>query len=83
MSEKTPTQEEINEENRKIRKLRLLSDLTMAILMQADISLEEASNLVASVKNFSAELFPGKEHVFDLVLSPRFRRVINERFRLH
>ncbi len=77
------TKKEISEENQRIRKLRILSDLTISIIMQSNLTLEEASKLVANVRFVALKLFPGKEDVFDLVLAPRFRRVINERFHLH
>jgi hypothetical protein len=33
---------------------------------------------VAGVRRRSLALFPDKAHVFDLVLAPRFRRIIDE-----
>ncbi|MBW2147109.1 MAG: hypothetical protein JRG73_15240 [Deltaproteobacteria bacterium] len=77
-----PTKEEIREENQRIRRLRILTNLTISIIMQSNLTLEEASKLVADVRSAVMKLFPGKEDVFDLVLAPRFRRVINERFHL-
>lgn len=68
------------EEEKKIKRLRFIVDLTQAVLMQADLTLREAFDLVAGAKNAAAILFPGREHVFDLVYAPRLRRIINERF---
>ncbi|RME64047.1 MAG: hypothetical protein D6778_08650 [Nitrospirae bacterium] len=70
----------IKEEEKKIRMLRRLVDLTMAILMQSSLSPEEALNLVEGTKRAALTLFPDKEFVYDLVYTPRFRRIIAERF---
>lgn len=48
--------------------------------MQSDLTLKEAFDLLAGAKKAASMLFPGKEHVFDLVYAPRLRRIINERF---
>ena len=53
-------------------------DLACAVLRQEPMSREEAEALVAGVRRRALELFPGKAHVFDLVLAPRFRRIIDE-----
>lgn len=73
-------QKAIEEEERKIRRLRRLVDLTMAILMQAPLSPEEAINLIEGTKRAALSMFPDKEFVYDLVYTPRFRRIIAERF---
>lgn len=70
----------IIEEEKRIRKLRFIVNLTQAVLMQADLTLREAFDLVADAKNAASILFPGKEDVFDLVYAPRLRRIIHERF---
>ncbi len=77
-----PGKEEIREEDRKIRYLQRLSDLTFALIRDTDMSLDEASRHVASLKEFAIKLFPGKGHVFDLVYGPRFRRLMNWKYRL-
>jgi len=78
-----PTKDEISEENRRIRRLRTLTDLTISIIMQGDLTHEQASEMVAGVRAVAVRMFPEKGDVFDLVLAPRFRRVISERFLLH
>lgn len=70
----------IIDEKRNIRRLRFIVDLTQAVLMQSDLTLKEAFDLLAGAKNAASMLFPGKEHVFDLVYAPRLRRIISERF---
>jgi hypothetical protein len=76
-----PSKEEIREENRKIRRMRLLVDLTCSLLAQADLSSVEMTNLVNATKQKVLELFPGKETTFDLIYKPRFTRIIRERLR--
>jgi len=73
------TQKEIQEENRKLRQVRLLVDLTCSMLIQADITLPEMLNLVSSTKKKILELFPDKESTFNLIYKPRFNRIIRER----
>ncbi len=78
-----PTKEEIAEEQKKINRLRLLADLTMSVIMQSDIPLSEAQDMVEGLKNSALSLFPGKEEAFELIYRPRFNRLIMEKFRLH
>jgi hypothetical protein len=74
------TAEEIAEENRKIRFLRMLVDLSMHFILQGDLPLEEALNVVEGVKDHACRLFPGKEETFELIYRPRFRRVLAEKY---
>ncbi len=83
MSEKRPTREEIAEENRKIRRLRFMVDFSISLIRQGNLSREEAFRIFIGVKNLALELFPGKEEVFEIVYSPRFRRAIAERYGVH
>ncbi len=73
-----PTKEEIQEENRKIRRLRLLIDFTISLLYQSNLTLPEALMLIANTKTTVLRLFPGKEHVYDLIYKPRFDRILTE-----
>ena len=68
------------EENRKIRYLRFLVDLSILSIQQDDLLLEEALERVEDVKRAACSLFPGKEETFELIYRPRFDRVIQERF---
>lgn len=70
----------LKEEEKKIRRLRFLVDLAEAVLIQSDLSLQEALNLMEDTKKAALALFPDKESVYDLVYTPRFRRIIHERF---
>ena len=70
----------VREENRKIRFLRFLVDLSITTIQQNDLSLEEALKIVEDVKRVACNLFPGKEETFDLIYRPRFLRVIHAKF---
>lgn len=75
--------EELKEENRKIRRLRFIVDFSIAYIQQSQISLEEAIDVVEAVKKQSLRLFPGKEDAFEIIYRPRFRRIISRKFMLH
>ena len=77
------TPEELKEEERKLRQLQLVVSLTMSVISQTKVSLEEASRMVAATRQLALRLFPGKELAFDLIYQPRGRRLLAERFHLH
>lgn len=66
------------EEDRRARQLRVIVDLTSSVIVQGGLSLAEAEALVAATRRRALELFPGKEDTFDLILAPRFARLIRE-----
>lgn len=68
----------IAEENRRARMLRMVVDLTSNVLMQGRLTRSEAESLVASARARALELFPDKESTYDLILAPRFARLIKE-----
>ena len=72
--------QEIKEENRRIRFLRFLVDLSIQSIQEKDLSLEEAFGLVEEGKRAALNLFPGKELAFELIYRPRFQRAIEARF---
>lgn len=68
-------------ENKMIRRLRFLVDLTFATIAQDDsLTLEEAWDHVIALKGAAVAMFPGKENTFDLIYLPRFSRLLAERF---
>ncbi|MFQ5441409.1 MAG: hypothetical protein ACE5EB_01640 [Thermodesulfobacteriota bacterium] len=77
-----PTKEEIQAENKKIRYLRLMVDLTFNLICTSDMTREDAARHVAGIRGFASKLFPGKDHVFDLVYAPRFTRLLTSKYRL-
>jgi hypothetical protein len=68
----------LTEERRRVRELRTRVDLACAVLRQERMTRAEAEELVAALRRRALELFPDKAHVFDLVLAPRLRRIIDE-----
>ncbi len=68
------------DEARRMRRLRATADLTAAILrQQTPLTEEEARSLIAATRRSVLELFPGSECTFDLILKPRFERILRER----
>jgi hypothetical protein len=76
------TEAEIKEENRRIRQLRKLVDFSLALIAQSPMSIDEAHRVVQAVREQALRFFPGKEETFELLYTPRFRRLIAEKFRL-
>jgi hypothetical protein len=72
-----PTQEQIDDESRRIRRLRILVRLTIESIAGGDLSPEEAAGMVAATRRAALEMFPGKERAFDLLYRPQFQRVMN------
>jgi hypothetical protein len=72
--------EELIKEEKNIRRLRFVVDLAEAVLMQSDLSLQESLELIENTKKAALSLFPDKEFVYDLVYTPRFRRILSTRF---
>ncbi|MGC8917512.1 MAG: hypothetical protein ACP5NF_11110 [Thermoanaerobaculum sp.] len=73
----------LREENRRIRHMRILVDLTAQILAEdPGLKLCEALRLVEAARQAVVRMFPGKEETFDLVIRPRLERIIMERFQL-
>ena len=71
----------IEHENKLIRRLRFLVDLTFAIIAQDDdLTLDQAWEHVLALKGAAIAMFPGKEETFDLLYLPRFSRLLQERF---
>ena len=65
-------------ETRQARQLRMVVDLTSAVLMQGRLSRREAEDLVAATRRRALELFPDKEEAYGLILAPRFARLLDE-----
>ncbi len=76
------TEAEIKEENKRIRHLRRLVDFSLALIAQSPMSPDEARRIVQAVRQQAMRLFPGKEATFELLYTPRFRRLIAEKFNL-
>jgi len=77
-----PTKSDIDEESRRIRRLRIVVNLSLSLIAQGDMPYEDAQEMLASAKRLAEDLFPGKGHVFELLYRPQFRRLINDVYRL-
>ena len=66
------------DEQRRAERLRRTVDVACALLRQGRLTRGEGEAVVALAREQALALFPGKGDVFDLVLGPRFRRVLDE-----
>jgi len=74
---------EREEEAKKIRRLQMMLSMVMSVLGQdPDLTVEEASEIVANTKRAALAMFPDKEFAYDILYRPRLQRLLNERFRL-
>jgi hypothetical protein len=70
----------IEEENKRLRRLQLMIDLTGHLLMQTtNLTLTEGLQLIQNAKKYALFLFPNKGETFDLIYRPRLLRVLVER----
>ena len=76
-----PTDAEIQEESRRVRRLQLLVNLVTSVISQGNLPVEEAAQLVASTKEAALNLFPDKELAYDLIYKPRLQRLMREVYR--
>lgn len=74
---------EQEEERRKLRRLQIMMSMVMSVISQdADLSIEEASELAANAKRAALAMFPDKEFAYDILYKPRLQRLIAERFHI-
>ncbi|HET7209881.1 MAG TPA: hypothetical protein VFI95_25135 [Terriglobales bacterium] len=74
---------EQEEEARKIRRLQVMMSMVMSVISQdPDLTVEEASEMVANTKRAALAMFPDKEFTYDILYKPRLQRLMNERFRI-
>jgi hypothetical protein len=70
----------LRDEEKRLRRLRFLVNLAQGVLMQADLTLREAFDILRGTRQAALALFPDKGDVYDLVYAPRLMRIIRERF---
>jgi hypothetical protein len=75
-----PTDTEILEESRKVRRLQRVVELAMNIIRQTDMPVEEAAEIVAATRRYALRLFPDQEQTYDLIYQPRFQRLLAEKY---
>jgi hypothetical protein len=71
--------QELKAEQRKMRVLRTIVDLTSAVLRQGNLTVPEAIEIIRATKKQALQLFPDKEDVYNLIYRPRFERILKER----
>jgi len=76
----TASESEILEEGRRVRRLQFVVDLTLSVLAQSDMSVEEAAEMVAAIRRFAVRLFPENGPTYDLIYQPRFKRLMAEKY---
>src|SRR5262249_18643322 len=81
-SDSRPNQDQIDEESRRIRRLRILVQLTIESIAAGDLTPEEAAGRIAPTRRVVFEMFPGKERAFALLYRPKFQRVMHAVYRL-
>ena len=74
---------ETGEEAKKIRRLQVMISMVMSVIGQdPNLTVEEASELIANAKRAALVMFPDKELAFDILYKPRLQRLMKERFRI-
>lgn len=80
--EDVPGNERLQEAH-KIRRLQIMISMVMSVISQdPNLTIEEASELVAGAKRAALAMFPDKELAYDILYKPRLQRLMNERFHL-
>jgi hypothetical protein len=70
-------------ESQKIRRLQVIINMVMSVISQdPNLTIEEASELVAGTKRAALAMFPDKELAYDIIYKPRLQRLMRERFHL-
>ncbi len=81
--EKGEFNEALREEEKRLKRLRMLVAIGINIIRQGDLSIEEAYRIVEGVRREALKLFPEKGDTFDLIYGSRFKRVISEKYKLN
>lgn len=69
------------DEPRRLRRLQIMVSMVMSVIGQdPNLTVEEASELVAGARRAALAMFPGKELAFDIIYKPRLQRLLRERF---
>ncbi len=73
-----PTREQIEDEQRRARRVRLIVDFTCALIAQTRPPRQDGEQMVQAARLRILELFPGRDETYDIVCAPRFRRILDE-----
>ena len=78
------TPQELQDEQRKLRRLQIMVNMVMSVISQdMSMTVDDASEMVADTRRAALAMFPGKELAYDLIYRPRLQRLMRERFRIH
>jgi hypothetical protein len=77
------TREQIDEESRQIRRLRIAVNLTLQVIAEGGVPLNEALEMAAATRRLAITLFPGKENVYEILYGSKLRRLIANIYRLN
>jgi len=78
------TPQELQDEQRKLRRLQIMVNMVMSVISQdLSLTIDEASEMVADTRRAALAMFPGKDLAFDLLIKPRLQRLMRERYRIH
>ncbi|MPZ17766.1 MAG: hypothetical protein GEV06_07635 [Luteitalea sp.] len=70
--------EAVREEDRRVRRVRLLVDLAAQLLARGQLDRIEGERLVAATRAAVLRLFPGSEATYELLYAPRFERLLEQ-----
>jgi hypothetical protein len=73
----SPSLEELRDEQRRLRQVRFIVDLTTSILMQGDLTRMEGENLVAGARARILGLFPGRDATYEILYARRFAALLD------
>ncbi len=69
------------DEQKRLRRLRMIVDLTASVLSQEpDLTPEKGLEMISRVEAAIEALFPGSHSQFELLVRPRLVRILEERF---
>jgi hypothetical protein len=72
------TPEELADETRRVQKVRQIVDIATSLIMQSNMTRQDAESLVAVVRERILLLFPDGQQAFEVIYAPRFTRLIDE-----
>ena len=74
---------ELQQEASNIRRLQVMISMVMSVISQdPNLTVEEASELVAGTRRAALAMFPDKELAYDIIYKPRLQRLMRERYHL-
>ena len=74
----TVSREQIQQEEEQMRLLRWLADATVWRLTIGPITKAEGERIIEAARERTLYMFPDRGHLFDLILRPRFERLLTE-----